>query len=69
MKSAVRFGPVPNCIPEKANIGHLDLIPIPHSHHSVSLKNTEMCAALQRDASSVHQDSIAVMVDFLDIGE
>ncbi|GBL91664.1 hypothetical protein AVEN_82612-1 [Araneus ventricosus] len=44
MKSGVHF------TPEKANIGLQDLIPIPHTSHSASLKDMERCSAIQHDA-------------------
>lgn len=43
-----------NCTPDNVNIGLLDLIPIPHSIHSVSFKNMEGYAAIQHDACADH---------------
>ncbi|GFV88371.1 transposable element Tcb2 transposase [Trichonephila clavipes] len=57
-----------NCTREKANIGIQDFIPTLHSSHSAFSKDTEVCAAIQRDACPDHQAFAIVMVHFSDIG-
>ncbi|GFX55348.1 hypothetical protein TNCV_3969021 [Trichonephila clavipes] len=53
---------------EKANIRLQGLTLIPQSSRNASVKDMEVCAAIQRDACSDHQVCTAVMVDFSETG-